>query len=478
MAKISRVLCAMMLSLAALLLALGLVAGTLLDLGHPAFLAALLGALAVFAAALAFRRRLDALWSPAVEPDPGKAGLLLCLLCLAVNGLWLLFVRLEPEGDYAVFWDTALLLSRGERPRDNLQLYLCLFPHILRYAGLLAPFLRLLGESGAVPVVWNLALTGISCLLLFRLCLNWRGLRAAILAALLWCLLPSKMLYNAMVLSEPLYTCLLLLFLLLIQAAERRGSFPAALLAGAGGGLALWAMNLVRPIAAVPLIALGIWVLLLRGKGLREKSAWLRWGCCLVLLLAVYLGMGRASRGLLTRVLGEEPAQVPGYNIYVGFNPDTLGSYSEEDMETFGQVLHGPGEEDVNRTQRLMLDLALERAGSADLLRLIPGKLRTFLGRDEGAVFYSAQALSQPVRKIGILVCNGCFYLLVLLSLWGLWRLWREREHSSLLLVPLYCIGLTLAQMLAEVADRYHYSILPMLVILAACACGGKERKT
>ena len=39
-------------------------------------------------------------------------------------------------------------------------------------------------------------------------------------------------------------------------------------------------------------------------------------------------------------------------------------------------------------------------------------------------------------------------------------------------------IGLTLAQMLAEVADRYHYSILPMLVILAACACGGKERKT
>ena len=33
---------------------------------------------------------------------------------------------------------------------------------------------------------------------------------------------------------------------------------------------------------------------------------------------------------------------------------------------------------------------------------------------------------------------------------------------------PLYCVGLTLAQMLAEVSDRYHYSLLPMLVLLAA----------
>ena len=39
---------------------------------------------------------------------------------------------------------------------------------------------------------------------------------------------------------------------------------------------------------------------------------------------------------------------------------------------------------------------------------------------------------------------------------------------NTALLAPLYCVGLTLAQMLAEVSDRYHYSLLPMLVLLAA----------
>jgi len=34
------------------------------------------------------------------------------------------------------------------------------------------------------------------------------------------------------------------------------------------------------------------------------------------------------------------------------------------------------------------------------------------------------------------------------------------------LLAPLYILGLTLAQMLVEVAGRYHYSMIPMLLLL------------
>ena len=59
----------------------------------------------------------------------------------------------------------------------------------------------------------------------------------------------------------------------------------------------------------------------------------------LALLLAVYLSLGQAGHRFLTGVLGEEPARVPGYNIYVGFNPDTQGSYSEEDMVTILQTI-------------------------------------------------------------------------------------------------------------------------------------------
>lgn len=42
----------------------------------------------------------------------------------------------------------------------------------------------------------------------------------------------------------------------------------------------------------------------------------------------------------------------------------------------------------------------------------------------------------------------------------------RSRERGLLLLAPLYILGLTLAQMLVEVAGRYHYSMIPMLLLL------------
>ena len=36
-------------------------------------------------------------------------------------------------------------------------------------------------------------------------------------------------------------------------------------------------------------------------------------------------------------------------------------------------------------------------------------------------------------------------------------------------------LGLTLAHMLVEVSSRYHYSIIPVIIILAAFALGGSE---
>lgn len=477
MERISRVLAGLMLLLCALLLAAGLTAGTLLDLGHPSFVEALALACLLLAVLMLLEHKMRP-WLAWFEGlGPVRCGILLVVLFLAVNGLWLAAIELKPDGDYSIFWQTAVLLSRGEQPGGNLNLYLRQFPHLLGYAGFLSPFLRLFGESTVVAEILNLFLTGLSCLLLYLLCLDWLGLHAAVLAALFWTFLPSKLFYNAMVLSEPLYTCLLLVFLWLAHRLDRQERLPAALLIGALSGLVLRMMNMARPIAPVPVIASCIWILLLRGKAPRGKRSWLNAGAFLALLLAVYLGLGPFAQRGLTTVLGGAPATVPGYNIYVGFNPDTDGSFSEEDVATFEDVLNGPAEGDVSLAQREMLSLAIERAKSVDLFRLLIGKLRIFLGRDQSAVYHSKQVLSGLPFKLCVAACNVCFFLLILLSLLGLWRLWRRRTQNSLLLVPFYIVGLTLAQMLAEVSDRYHYSLVPMLVILGAASCGDREER-
>ena len=153
MAKISRVLTGLMLALAALLLFLGLLAGTLLDLEHPAFAAALGAALVFLGLLFLLRRQQQALFSFFRRLGNSRSALLLLFLCLLVNGLPLLFLRLQPDGDYSVFWQVACLFARGEPLPGNLHLYLCLFPHLMGYSGFLAPFLRLFGESTAVPVL-------------------------------------------------------------------------------------------------------------------------------------------------------------------------------------------------------------------------------------------------------------------------------------------------------------------------------------
>ena len=162
---------------------------------------------------------------------------------------------------------------------------------------------------------------------------------------------------------------------------------------------------------------------------------------------------------------------VPGYSICVGFNEESGGSYSEEDMQRLLSLRDELGSADA--AQRQMLQEAMPRIRTAKLQRLLPRKLGTLLGNDEGGAFYAQSALSERAYSLLALGSNAWYYTVLLLALAGLWAL--RGESGTLLLVPLYLVGLTLAQMLVEVAGRYHYSLIPMLVILAACAARPKR---
>ena len=63
-------------------------------------------------------------------------------------------------------------------------------------------------------------------------------------------------------------------------------------------------------------------------------------------------------------------------------------------------------------------------------------------------------------------ISNVWYYALAILVIMSVFILFKYPVVSVSPLVPFFVIGLTLAQMLVEVARRYHYSIIPMLVIL------------
>ena len=477
MEKLSRALTGLMLALFALTLALALALAAQESLSrHELIPALLLGAGLCAGLLLLWRKRS----CPTLLERWGrdKTALLLSLAFLLLNGAWLLYARVIPAGDYGRFWEDAVSLSQTGRLEGLPALYDALYPHILGYASFLGLLLRLFGSSVSVAEWANLLLSLGVGLCLFYACEKRFGLNTGARAFLLWTLCPSKLLYNALVLSEPLYTCLLLSFTLLLFSGMGEERPWVMGLLGALSGLLLRGMNMARPIAAVPIIALGIWILFLRGKDLSKGRSWLRWGLFFLLLLAIYLPTGKLWDAHVQTVTGYEPAGVPGYNIYVGFNEDTRGRYFDEDMVTFGNVLNGEAEGDPGLAQQGMLRLAKERIRSLGgrLPRLLLSKWKVFLGDDQAAVIFTESVLSPEAQRFLTLCCNTFYYGLLLLALAGAWNLWRMREQGSVLTAPLYVLGLTLAQMLVEVAGRYHYSVIPMLVLLAACAGGSASK--
>lgn len=443
-----------------LLLTLGLVLRE--GVQSRSYLLALAGG-AVWAGALFLLRRRVSLRAPR------RAALWLALGCFALNLVWVLVIRIEPFSDYFKYWQTACALAHGEPLPESW--YLSLYPHILGTASFLSLLVRLFGESVLAVAVVNVLLTTLSCLLLYRLASELYGEETGFLAGLLWAVDPCKLMLNSLVFSEPLYTCLILLFFLLLVRLERRiaagALLSSLLLRGACLGAVLLAINLIRPIAAILWIALGLWLLFLRGRAVTSAAQWKRWAPALALCLCVYVLGGRLWTGHVERLLGTQVATTPVYNIYVGFNEQTRGQWSPEDMDLLTayheQGMSAPEAQDALRPH------LMERLGSGiDFPRLFASKLFAFLGSDQLGGYTYRFTRPELFYKLCMGICNVFYYGVFLAALWGLWRLIKSRTLDAGLLAPLFFLGLTMAHMLVEVSDRYHYSLIPILILFAA----------
>ncbi len=431
----------------------------------PSYLLAMAGGTVWVAVLWLLRKKRGRLFRRADLP----AALCVMALCFAMNLAWVLLVRIEPFSDYETYWQVACALADGtEIPTAW---YIAMYPHILGTASFLSVFVRLFGPSVLAVSVVNVALTSLSCLLIYLLTREFASEEAALLAALLWALDPCKLMLNSLVFSEPLYTCLILLFLWLAVRLDTRRqqdeSPAAALLWGGVLGLTLCAVNIVRPIAAILIIALVLWMLFLRGDASRSLPQWKRWVLALLSLLCVYTLGGKLWDRHVEKALGMEPAAVPVYNIYVGFNEQTQGQWSAEDMDLLFSYLQ-QGMTTSEAQNRMIPHLKERLASGIDFGRLFRSKLIAFLGNDELGGYTYRFTRSERFYKLGMGIGNVFYYGVFLAMLVFLFSLFLSRRLGAWQLLPLFVLGLTLAHMGVEVSNRYHYSIIPIFIIFAA----------
>ena len=467
-----RIMLALLLALLALTLLLMLGVG----LESRSYLLAMAGG-AVWAAGLwLLRKKRGRLFARTDLP----AALSVTALCFVLNLAWVLLVRIEPFSDYETYWQVACALADATEIPNAW--YIAMYPHILGTGSFLSLFVRFFGHSVPAVTVVNVLLTSLSCLLLYLLGREYLPEETALLAALLWALDPCKLMLNSLVFSEPLYTCLILLFLWLAVRLDGRwlrgeGKLAAAPLWGLVLGLVLLAVNIVRPIAAILLIALGIWLLFLRGDAVRSGALWKRWGLALAALLLVYSLGGKLWDRHVEATLGMEPAAVPVYNIYVGFNEQTQGQWSAEDMDLLFSYLQ-QGMTTSEAQSRMLPHLKERLASGIDYPRLFRSKLIAFLGNNELGGYTYRFTRPEGFYKLGMGLGNVFYYGLFYAMLLALWRRLRSRSLGAWQLLPLFALGLTLAHMGVEVSNRYHYSLIPIFIVFAAQGFLGEERST
>ena len=470
--RISTTLIRIMLGIFMVLLSLGVLLGTLGKLESPSYVLALLMAAGLFLLGLLiwprFRPRLSL---PRRRPGVFLTGLLLALFCFGLNLIWVLNFQLEPTVDFYTFYETACQLAAGEHIN---WLYIGLFPHILGYSTFLSWFFRLFGSSPQVAALVNVGLTTLSGVCIYLLCLRWAGYRAAAFGFFFWSICPSKLLYNSMVMSEPLYTCCILLFLLLLSlACDELLSFRVrcllALPLGALCGVLLLSINVVRPVATILFIAFFLWLFLLRGKAMKDWKAWSLLALFTLAMLFSYAKCSDQWRRWEYLHVYEPTSSIPAYNIYVGLNPDSMGSYSEADMDLLWNYRYDPEKGSAVYAQEQMLQEAKKRltSGEINFPRLFAVKLAKLVGSDEGGAFYAQAALSNLQFRFWSLLSNVYYYLLVILCLIGAAALFRRPPRSTVYMAPLYSIGLILAHLIIEVSGRYKYSLIPMLILIA-----------
>lgn len=462
----------MILAIAVCIILLGILLGTIGNLSHRSYFASLL--IAVLTVGLIFwvQKKKQNLPFFFEQQSPARVCALLSLFCLILNGIWVLVFHPVQAPDYQTFFQAASDLANGGALSGKD--YIAMFPHILGYASFLSVCFRLFSVDLLTAALVNVVLTTVSGIILYLLSLKFSGRKAAFFVFLFWTLCPSKLLYNTMSLSEPFYTCLILLFFLLVSEIidnRKEEKIGKDVSAGLLSGLVLGLVNAARPIGIIPMIAFFLWLFFLADwkRVLSRKKTVLIFSC---LLLTAYFATCKIWNCYAADKLGQEPPTVPGYSIYVGFNPETQGSYADEDMELLQRRYFGEYDRNAEATQQSMLESAKIRIDQnrKSIPSLMIHKLGTLLGHDEGGAFYSKESLSDRGYSLCCLISNVWYYLVCILAVSGCIATWRIPRDDSFMIIPLCLIGIVLAQLVVEVAARYHYCLIPMLLLLASPA--------
>jgi 4-amino-4-deoxy-L-arabinose transferase-like glycosyltransferase len=406
-----------------------------------------------------------------------RAGSMAVILAAAfsVRFVWINLFDVVPKNDFSLYFNFAEQYAKSNFIGGN---YISMFPHTFGYPYILSLIYRVFGSSVYAAEIFNVILgCGIAALLCF---LGTRLLNpeAGLLAGLLYAVWPSQIFYAILVSTEELFTFIMLLCVCLFAAALKDGGKLAV--KAAFISLLCVLMNGIRPFGIL-LIAVFFMVMLLYGFSrkisLKEKlKRYLSAALALAAAYAVFFNL--AGLGV-SSIIGKDVARSPvGFNLFVGSNIEYNGVWNAEDAGIYSE-LTGSGDFDAQQVHDEFARMAFERykGQGAENIGLFKEKFKIMWSSDYDAVEYIKAGLNTALkssesfnaRKRYLTAACNLFYLAMLLFslVFAVWSI-KKSDYISLT-VMLIVLGVAVIHLLAEVHGRYHYPVISLFALTAAC---------
>jgi 4-amino-4-deoxy-L-arabinose transferase-like glycosyltransferase len=414
-----------------------------------------------------------------IKLDKQLPVLLLLLIVTATPRLiWIACIKVTPLSDFNTYHIIATALAKGEFTGGS---YIALFPHYIGYPVLLAPFYMLFGSSPDVATLLNVFLScGIS-LLIYCIGSNIFDKRYGLLSALIWALWPSQIFYTALVSTEILFTFLMLLCIYLFtRILNGRNSVFLNLIKFIFLGVVCCLTNTIRPLGLIVLIAICLYYFIFIIEKTEIKgSAFISKTIFLSSLLVAYFITSTIVSIATSKVVGREIAKYPfGFNIYVGSNYASNGSWNAEDANTLTEIQKTPGitpQEIHNELLRLSWNRITSRSFSGNI-NFIYNKHSMIWPVDYESILYIKSGLIQEDIKFDfykfesllVKMSNFYYHTILLLCVFGGIILVLKKNQGLPLFLVIIILGIIFLHMIVEVAGRYHFPAISIFSMLAS----------
>jgi hypothetical protein len=400
------------------------------------------------------------------------------LLTVVPRLVWIGMISVIPKYDFQLYHELATSFSQGNIVGQS---YISVFPHTFGFPMILSMFYRIFGSNHVVAQYLNICLACCTSVVLYHLGKKLSNSKTGLMAALVYALWPSQILYTVLVCTETLFTCLVLisiLFFCSIIKAHKPAYLSCLLL-----GILCAAINGIRPFGIVLMIAFTVVMLLdYRIKKQPIKHLVPPLVSIIVLIVTYIISTNLISLGI-SGVIKKDVARAPiGFNLFVGSNCKYSGAWNSEDASVL-QGLMAEQSFDAQETHDMLQAMAIQRYKDQGIIdfELLDNKFRIMWASDDDILTYikagyqreaSAIDLDSAYRYLRI-ICNGYYLIMLLLCFIFCCASFRKpltNQHTVMMLIAL---GIVFVHLLVEVHGRYHY---PAISILALFACMGVDR--